>query len=60
MLHPKIGSVWSWKPDAFDSTKKEGIPRIVRGTVIYVNEAHRCFTAEAIVNGATIRETFKF
>lgn len=30
------------------------------GRVVYINEAHRYFTAEAEVNGIRLRESFKF
>lgn len=30
------------------------------GRVVYINEAHRCFTAEAEANGIRLRESFKF
>lgn len=32
----------------------------VHGTVIAVNEEHRHYTVEGTLNGAIIRETFKF
>lgn len=30
------------------------------GRVVYINEAHRYFTAEADINGNKLRESFKF
>lgn len=30
------------------------------GRVVYINEAHRYFTAEADINGKKLRESFKF
>ena len=30
------------------------------GRVVYINEAHRYFTAEAQIDGKTLRESFKF
>ena len=30
------------------------------GRVVYINEAHRYFTAEAQINGKKLRESFKF
>jgi hypothetical protein len=30
------------------------------GRVVYINEAHRYFTAEADINGQKLRESFKF
>lgn len=55
----RVGNVYSWKPTAFYDPKTREIPRTVRGTIVYVNPEHHCFTAEAIVNGYPIRETFK-
>lgn len=55
----RVGNVWSWKPMAFYDPKTREIPRTVRGVIIHVNPAHHCFTAEAVVNGYPIRETFK-
>lgn len=55
----RVGNVWSWKPTAFYDPKTREIPHTVRGIIIHVNPAHHCFTAEAIVNGYPIRETFK-
>ncbi len=34
--------------------------RPVRGKIIYINEAHRYYLAEAIVFGYALRECFKF
>ena len=36
--------------------KKDG----VHGRIVYINEDHRYFTAEANVGGVVIREWFKF
>lgn len=30
------------------------------GRVVYINERHRYFTAEADINGNKLRESFKF
>lgn len=30
------------------------------GRVVYINEVHRYFTAEADINGKKLRESFKF
>lgn len=59
MLKIRVGNVYSWKPTAFYDPKTREIPRTVRGIIIHVNPEHHCFTAEAIVNGYPIRETFK-
>lgn len=58
-----IGDTYSWKPAAFEGAS--GICsfeklRIVHGRIVYINEAHRYFTAEAEVNGIKLRESFKF
>lgn len=34
--------------------------KTVHGRVVYINERHRYFTAEAEVNGIKLRESFKF
>ena len=34
--------------------------KTVHGRVVYINEAHRYFTAEAQINGQKLRESFKF
>ena len=59
-----IGEPFSWKPAAFEGcngilsvTTKE---TTAHGRVVYINEAHRYFTAEANVGGVVIRESFKF
>ena len=59
-----IGEPFSWKPAAFEGST--GIMSVTtkettaHGRVIYINEAHRYFTAEATLNGKTLRESFKF
>lgn len=59
-----IGEPWSWKPAAFEGSN--GIMSVtskettVHGKVVYINEAHRYFTAEATVGGIALRESFKF
>ena len=59
-----IGDTYSWIPTAFEGsngimsvTKKE---TTAHGRVVYINEAHRYFTAEADINGNKLRESFKF
>lgn len=34
--------------------------KILHGRIVYINEAHRYFTAETEVNGIKLRESFKF
>ena len=59
-----IGEPWSWKPAAFEGSN--GIMSVtskettVHGKIVYINEEHRYFTAEATVGGTTLRESFKF
>ena len=59
-----IGEPFSWEPAAFEGsngimsvTTKE---TIAHGRVVYINEAHRYFTAEAEVHEIKLRESFKF
>lgn len=59
-----IGDPISWKPAAFEGcngilsvTTKE---TTAHGRVVYINEAHRYFTAEADLNGKKLGESFKF
>lgn len=59
-----IGEPFSWKPAAFQGstgimsgTTKE---TTAHGRVVYINEAHRYFTAEAEAHGYKLRESFKF
>ena len=59
-----IGEPFSWKPAAFEGCK--GILSVTtkettaHGRVVYINEEHRYFTAEADLNGKKLRESFKF
>lgn len=59
-----IGAPFSWKPAAFEGSN--GIMSVTtkettaHGRVIYINESHRYFTAEAEVHGIKLRESFKF
>ena len=59
-----IGEPFSWKPVAFEGSN--GIMSVTtkettaHGRVVYINEAHRHFTAEADFNGNKLRERFKF
>ena len=53
-----IGEPFSWKPAAFEGAS--GICgfeklRTVHGRIVYINERHRYFTAEAEVNGIRLR-----
>jgi hypothetical protein len=58
-----IGDTYSWTPASFEGAS--GICgfeklRTVHGRIVYINESHRYFTAEAEVNGSRLRESFKF
>lgn len=58
-----IGEPFSWKPAAFEGASGLGSfekLRTVYGRIVYINEAHRYFTAEADFNGNKLRESFKF
>lgn len=62
---PEVGEPICWTPAAFthNSDKTEyilGITVRVSGRIVYVNEAHRWYRAEASFPGGTIRECFKF
>jgi hypothetical protein len=59
-----IGEPFSWKSAAFEGSN--GIMSVTtkettaHGRVVYINEAHRYFTAEAEAHGYKLRESFKF
>lgn len=59
-----IGEPISWKPAAFEGSN--GILSVTtkettaHKRVVYINEEHRYFTAEADLNGKKLRESFKF
>lgn len=58
-----IGDTYSWTPAAFEGASGLGSfekLRTVHGRIVYINEAHRYFTAEADTNGNKLRERFKF
>lgn len=63
-LQMTTGDTYTWIPSAFEG--RDGIMAAVNrvysvsGRVVYINEAHRFFMAEAEVNGFKIRECFKF
>lgn len=59
----RIGYTYTWTPAAFEGASGIcNIKRLARvsGRVVYINEAHRDFTAEADINGKKLRESFKF
>jgi len=55
----ELGNPYSWKPSAFGEPSLETIPKTVRGVIVYINQEHHYFTAEASVFGYAIRESFK-
>ncbi len=63
---PYIGQRVTWTPCAYrnvDDTEDWKSARgkhPVHGKVVYINEAHRFFLAEALVFGYILRECFKF
>ena len=59
-----VGETYSWVPTSWEgangivsSLRTKGT---VHGKIVYINEAHRYFTAEADINGNKLRESFKF
>lgn len=58
-----IGDTYTWTPAAFEGASglgSFGKLRTVHGRIVYINEAHRYFTAKADINGNKLRESFKF
>ena len=59
-----IGEPFSWKPAAFEGSN--GIMSVTtkettaHGCVVYINEAHRYFTAEAISTGRSSERALNF
>lgn len=61
MRIPRVGDPVAFKPAAFtDYEDLPGIPVVLRGKVIYVNEAHGFYTAEGEVYGYRLRESYRF
>lgn len=63
MSAPEVGQPWSWVPTAFSAFSDKtlgilGATTRVNGRIIYVNEEHNWFRAEATFAGGTIRECF--
>lgn len=57
----KAGDVVTWQPSAwFDRAEFPLALREVTGRVVYVNERHCFYVAEADCCGRPIREAFKF
>ena len=62
---PEVGDPICWTPTAFTQNSEQtagilGVTVRVSGRIVYVNEAHRWYRAEASFPGGTIREGFKF
>ena len=58
-----IGEPFSWTPAAFEGASGIcGFEKLktVHGRIVYINDRHRYFTAEAEANGIRLRESFKF
>jgi len=55
-----LGDTFRRKPSAFSREEAWGGPVKLTWTVIYINPAHRFFTAEAVCYGTTLRESYKF
>lgn len=58
-----IGDTYTWMPSAFEGASGIcGFEKLktVHGRIVYINEEHRYFTAEADSNGKKLRESFKF
>lgn len=56
----EVGEPITWRPSCFTIGMVPGAVQEVHGRVIYINEAHRYYVAEADCYGRTIREAFKF
>ena len=58
-----IGDTYSWIPAAFGDASGLGSfekLKTVHERIVYINERHRYFTAEADIIGKKLRESFKF
>lgn len=59
-----IGEPFSWAPTSWEGSNgivsALGKKGRVHGKIVYINEAHRYFTAEADINGKKLKESFKF
>ena len=58
-----IGEPFSWKPAAFEGASGLGSfekLRTVYGRIVYINEAHRYFTAEARSMGRSSERALSF
>lgn len=58
--HYEVGDPIVFTPFAFTLHKEPGMSDKVNGRVIFVHEEHRYFVAAGKVNGAEVRESYKF
>lgn len=62
----KVGDKITWIPTEFSELSRDGKQTRLRhqgkvtGRIIAINWKHRHFTVAGVVNGYTIRETYKF
>lgn len=57
----KLGDRFSRQPAGFVAGEGDWCgPVTLAWTVIFINQSHRYYTAEAVCHGATLRESFKF
>lgn len=62
----KIGDTKTFVPSAFSKLSRDGQqkryshPAHVKGRIIAINWRHQHYTVEGVVNGYTIRESYKF
>lgn len=64
---PELGDKIRFRPAAFvgegDDPKAMGwmmIPRVVTGTIVYINRPHRFYDVAYEIHGVKLREAFKF
>lgn len=61
----RIGDAYAWTPECFIGERGgtlggKPVARKAHGRIVYINQKHRFFMAEAELNGRVIRECFKF
>lgn len=56
----QLGEIVTWKPMAFWDGMFPGAIHELTGRVIYINEEHRYYVAEADCHGTPLREAFRF
>ena len=60
MSNPQVGDSFPFKPTAFTEHSPPSLNDKLNGKIVYVNYAHRYYTAEAECNGWKVRESWKF